>query len=79
MNENHELNRLAEKVDRLSDWQASINVERSAEKVRMAHIDKSLEKINIGINRLLWVTVAAVLGSFVTWVMNGGLASVPGA
>lgn len=79
------IRRLQQALDNLSEWRHGIDIARSAEAERMAHIDKTLKDLqaelhawrtesNAAIKKGFWLVVGIIGAVVIRWVLQGNLA-----
>lgn len=84
MDEGDALGRLSRDVDGLADWRREVDKERAVEAVRMAEIDKSIDRLRVEVHSmrseandsqrwLIRLVAAAVVLQAASWIMDGGL------
>ena len=59
----------------LEDWKHEKDIELTGQKKDFEHISRRLDKIESGINRILWIVGGGILMAIVTFLLNGGLTS----
>ena len=71
---------LEQRVDALEDWRNSQDRTSAVNEIRRQHmdsrfdaIDKRLDQLDGHLSRVVWIIVVAIITSFMTFILKGGL------
>lgn len=73
----HRIAKLEEGHAKIQEKQYNSDLELVSLKKDIAYIRENQDKLNIGINRVLWAVILSFIGYAVAWIARGGLDSVP--